>query len=107
MQKGNVFDAIPASLPKEISQGLLAAEGVCIERIVSAGQASPEGFWYDQEEHEWVLLLKGSAGLEIQGEESVRELAVGDYLFLPAHQRHRVVWTDACEETIWLAVFFS
>jgi len=105
-QTGNVFDAIAGNLPEEITQTLLEREGVRIESIVSTGQASPEGFWYDQAEHEWVLLLTGSAGLEIEGEVEVRTLKIGDFLLLPAHQRHRVVWTDTHTETIWLAIFF-
>jgi len=107
MEISNIFDAIPAHLPDEISQTLLDGDGVRIERIVSNGQASPEGFWYDQSEHEWVLLLAGSAGLELEGEARVRDLKAGDFLLLPAHQRHRVAWTDADSETIWLAIFFQ
>lgn len=106
MKPCNVFVDVPAGLPGEVIESLLSANGVRIERIVSHGQASPEGFWYDQEEHEWVLLLKGSAGLQVEGENSLRELGAGDYLLLPAHLRHRVAWTDASEETIWLAVFY-
>jgi len=103
----NIFDAIPAHLPEEISQTMLDGDGIRIERIVSNGQASPEGFWYDQSEHEWVLLLEGSAGLEIEGEDAVCNLRKGDYVLLSAHQRHRVAWTDADSETIWLAIFFQ
>ena len=107
METGNVFEALPANLPEEVTQTLLTHEGIRIERIVSSGQASPEGFWYDQPEHEWVLLLKGAAGLEIEGEGAVRPLKTGDFLLLPAHQKHRVAWTDADTETVWLTVFFQ
>ena len=31
-----------------------SALGLRIERIVSEGHVSPEGFWYDQDEPEWV-----------------------------------------------------
>ncbi len=105
MQTGNVFDAVARNLPEEVTHTLLAREGIRIESIVSTGQSSQEGFWYDQAEHEWVLLLTGSAGLEIEGEE-VRNLKAGDFLLLPAHRKHRVAWTDTEAETIWLAVFF-
>jgi len=105
MRISNMFEAIPANLPEEITQTLLDADGLRIERIVSTGQASPDGFWYDQPEHEWVLLLTGSAGLELEGE-GIRSLKAGDFLLLPAHQRHRIAWTDGYTETIWLAVFF-
>lgn len=77
-----------------------------IERIVSTGQASPEGFWYDQEEHEWVLLLSGSAGLRFEGEDGPRALGPGDQAHIPAHTRHRVEWTAEGEHTIWLAIFY-
>jgi len=103
----NLFEDIPAQLPEEISQTLLTATGIRIERIVSRGESSPEGFWYDQPEHEWVLLLAGSAGLEIEGGEHVRTLNPGDFLLLPAHRKHRVAWTESDAETIWLAVFYS
>lgn len=78
-----------------------------IERIVSTGQASPPGFWYDQEEDEWVLLLTGRAGLRLEGQENVRTLNPGDHVHIPAHTRHRVEWTDDQERTIWLAIFYS
>lgn len=105
MHAANLFDEIPGALPEEITQSLLTADGLRIGRIVSGGQASPEGFWYDQDEHEWVVLLGGSAGLEIEGE-GVRVLRPGDFVLLPAHCRHRVAWTDADGPTIWLAVFY-
>lgn len=77
-----------------------------IERIVSTGQASPPGFWYDQEEHEWVLLLAGRAGLRFEDEDEERELVPGDPVLIPAHARHRVEWTADDEPTIWLAIFY-
>jgi cupin 2 domain-containing protein len=82
------------------------APGVRIERIVSTGQATPEGQWYDQETDEWVLVVDGAARLRIEGEEADRELAAGDWVLLPAHCRHRVTWTQAEPPTIWLAVHF-
>ncbi|HEY6434435.1 MAG TPA: cupin domain-containing protein, partial [Acetobacteraceae bacterium] len=73
-------------------------------RIVSTGQASPPGFWYDQDWDEWVVLLAGSAGLQIEHEPAVRALHQGDYVAIPAHIRHRVEWTAPDQPTIWLAV---
>ncbi|MEW6293571.1 MAG: cupin domain-containing protein [Pseudomonadota bacterium] len=78
-----------------------------IERIVSTGQASPEGFWYDQPRDEWVLLLSGSAGLRFADEADVRELRPGDWLLIPAGCKHRVEWTDAAQPSVWLAVHFA
>ncbi|OIQ03901.1 MAG: phosphoribosylaminoimidazole carboxylase [Zetaproteobacteria bacterium CG06_land_8_20_14_3_00_59_53] len=105
MHATNLLDAIPAHLPEEITQTLLTADGLRIERIVSTGQCSPEGFWYDQDEHEWVVLLSGTAGLEIQGE-GVHRLKAGNFMLLPARRRHRVAWTDSDQPTVWLAVFY-
>ena len=96
----------PGDLTGEAMEVLAQAAHVRIERIVSRGHASPPGFWYDQAEHEWVALLAGQARLEFEGDE-VRELAPGDCLLIPAHQRHRVAWTTPATDSVWLAVFFS
>ncbi len=102
---GNLLAQIPTSLPHELLQTLLERPGIRIERIVSRGHASPSDFWYDQEEHEWVLLLQGAA--RVQFEDRTIELSPGDYVDIPAHQRHRVAWTTPDEVTIWLAVFHA
>ncbi len=103
--KRNLFDGIPADLPEELFTVLAENENVRIERIVSDGHASPEGFWYDQKQNEWVLLVSGSAVLTV-GDEQV-ELNSGDHLLIPAHQRHRVEATSTTEKTIWIAVHFT
>jgi cupin 2 domain-containing protein len=100
-QPGNLFDNLPALTSAEACETLLQTDAVKIERIVSHSAASPEGFWYDQEEDEWVLVIKGEARLLIHPDEQV-SMKAGDYLLLPAHCRHRVEWTS--EETIWVAV---
>jgi len=84
----------------ETVDSLLNGDGVRLERIVSRGQASPAGFWCDQEEAEWVMVLSGRARLTVEGETSDRELGPGDSLFLPAHCRHRVAWTAPDQATI-------
>ncbi len=99
----DVFAEIPADLPEELFQTLLSAPGVRIERIVSLGHASPEGFWYDQEWHEWVLLLRGAARLVFDGESPI-DLRPGAFVNIPAHRRHRVEWTDPTQPTVWLAI---
>jgi cupin 2 domain-containing protein len=104
--KGTLFGGIPADLPQELFETIGSAGRVRIERIVSRGHASPEGFWYDQEEHEFVLIVKGSAGLKIKERKDVLVLKTGDYLNIPAHVRHRVEWTDPTGDTIWLAVHY-
>lgn len=101
----NLYADMPNTLPAEIVNVLARGNGVRIERIVSRGHVSPEGFWYNQDESEWVVLLVGAARLRFED----REVALfpGDYLHIPAHQRHRVEWTAPDEPTVWLAVHFS
>jgi cupin 2 domain-containing protein len=104
VRSGNIFAELPASALNEAISILAEWPGARIERIVSTGQASPPGFWYDQDWTEWVIVLAGSAGLRIEGEDSPRILAPGDYLEIPSHVRHRVERTDPDRPTVWLAV---
>jgi cupin 2 domain-containing protein len=104
--RGNLLASLPQGLAAEQTIALLTNANVRIERIVSTGQASPPGFWYDQDWAEWVLVLAGSAGVLIDGEAEPRVLRPGDYLLIPAHRRHRVAWTEAERPTVWLAVHF-
>lgn len=106
MSTNNLFSGIPAKLPEELIEELVAQPSVRIERIISKGHASPSGFWYDQSEHEWVIVLQGEALLQLEGETEPVRLRSGDYINLPAHVKHRVEWTDPDLETIWLAVFY-
>lgn len=101
---GSLLSDIPASLPDERFDTLLARPGLRIERIVSTGHASPPDFWYDQPQDEWVCVIAGSASLVIEGEAAPRMMKPGDWIEIPAHKRHRVVWTDASCPTVWLAV---
>jgi len=98
---------LPQHLPDELVTTLLEATNVRIERIVSHGHASPEGVWFDQDQHEWVMVLKGAARLRFEGDDQVVEMKPGDFLNIPAHSRHRVEWTTADEPTIWLAVHYK
>lgn len=103
---GNLLSEIPGYLPEETFEELITGNGVKIERILSKGHASPEGFWYDQPENEWVLVVKGAARLQIWGQNEPVTLTAGMYINLPAHVKHRVEWTKEDEETVWLAVFY-
>jgi cupin 2 domain-containing protein len=103
----NLFDAIPDDLPEELTETLLTCREVRVERIVSRGHFSPPGFWFDQEENEWILLLSGSAVISYDGSSREVTLKPGDYLNIPAHTRHRVERTDLEGETVWLAIFYS
>ena len=100
----NIFAQLPAQLERERFDELLRAEHLRIERIVSQGQTSPE--WYDQIENEWVMVLEGSGTILFEDGVEI-ELNKGDYVDIPAHRRHKVIWTDPENLTIWLAIFYS
>lgn len=104
----NLFDGLPQTpQPEELFETLCARPGVRIERIVSTGQCSPPGFWYDQPGDEWVALLSGSATLRFEDEATGRDLRAGDWVFIAAHRRHRVERTDAATPSVWLAVHLN
>ncbi len=107
ISKKNIFSDIPAELQNELLEEMLKGSTFRVERIVSRGQASEEGFWYDQDESEWVILLQGSAGLCFEGKEELVVLHPGDYIRIPQHYKHRVEWTDTDQETVWLAVYYK
>ena len=102
----NIFSSIPDDIPQELFQDILTTDKFRIERIVSKGQSSPEGFWYDQDENEWLILLRGSAGLLFEGNDNIIELKPGDYINISANRKHRVEWTDRTTETVWIAVMY-
>src|SRR6185295_1833767 len=99
----NLFADLPQDLPEELLQTIFRRSNLRIERIVSHGHSSPAGFWYDQKQPEWVLLVKGAARLQFDGEEPL-DLVPGSIIDIPAHKRHRVEWTTPDEPTIWLAI---
>jgi cupin 2 domain-containing protein len=97
--------AIPTGAPgEETSATLLRHPAFTLEHIVSRGAASPDGFWYDQDRSEWVLLLRGAAELRCESGESIA-LTAGDPLLIPAHCRHRVEHTSP--DALWLALFYQ
>lgn len=106
MNVNNIFENIPAALPEELIDIIFWKDNVKIERIVSRGHSSPDTFWYDQQQDEYVILLKGKAGLLFQDRDDVVVLKPGDYINIPAHVKHRVEWTSRDEETVWLAVHY-
>jgi cupin 2 domain-containing protein len=101
----NVFDDLPQHLPKELVQTLIHAADVRIERIISHGHASPSNFWYNQPQHEWVIVLKGEARLQF--EDGMIEMKPGDFINIPAFKKHRVDWTTPGEPTVWLGVRYG
>jgi cupin 2 domain-containing protein len=105
MANPNLFTDLPSALPEELFTHLLQTPGIRIERIVSQGHKSADGFWYDQPTGEWVIVLKGAARIEF--EDSAIDMGPGDYLDIPARRKHRVAWTTPDEPTIWLAVYYG
>ncbi|OUT62665.1 MAG: phosphoribosylaminoimidazole carboxylase [Rhodopirellula sp. TMED11] len=103
----NLFADLPTDLTDELVNVLAESAHVRIERLVSTGQCSEPGFWYDQKEHEWVIVLKGQASLLFENEDDPVTMLPGDHVLIPAHRRHRVEWTTPDESTVWLAVFYS
>jgi len=102
----NLLRDLPPAGAGEIVELVTAGGAVRIERIVSHGEASPEGFWYDQDEAEFVLVLSGAARLGFADGETVA-LGPGDWVDIAPHRRHRVEWTDPDQPTVWLAVFYK
>ena len=107
MRTANLLQDLPSTERGERLEVLAGGAGVRIERIVSPPRhRSPAGFWYDQRDEEWVLLVAGAAALEVEGREGLVELAVGDWAHIPAGCRHRVAWTADETPTIWLAIHY-
>lgn len=102
----NLLTPCDGQLEHEHLDEILRRPHVRIERIVSRGHRSPPDFWYDQEENEWVAVLAGRAGLRFESEPEILEVGPGDHVNIPAHTRHRVEWTSADQDTVWLAVFY-
>jgi cupin 2 domain-containing protein len=102
----NLLRDLPPGGAGEVTERLAGGRVVRIERIVSHGEASPAGFWYDQDEAEFVLVLSGAARLRF-AEGGVMALDPGDWVDIAPHRRHRVDWTDPEQPTVWLAVFYQ
>lgn len=106
ISSGNLFDIGKPTAPGEQVDTLVQQAGVTIERIVSTGQASAPGFWYDSPRAEWVVLLSGAAALEFEGDPQLHPMRPGDHVLIEAHCRHRVAWTSEAEPSVWLAVYY-
>jgi cupin 2 domain-containing protein len=108
MKSFNLFDlsTLAPALEAETFQDILQAPHLRIERIVSHGHTSPAEGWYDQAEHEWVLVLEGRGELSFDDGRTVA-LGKGEHIHIPAHCKHRVSWTDPAQATVWLAVFYT
>ncbi len=103
-RRGNLLAPLPSRAVAEQVDRLIDGPNLRIERIVSTGQASAPGFWYDQSDDEFVVLLAGAARLYFEDGDLRFDLQPGDWVEIPAHARHRVEWTQADPPTVWLAV---
>ena len=106
MRKGNIYGKIPKKLPKELFNTIIYGNKIKIERIVSKKHKSPKGYWYDQNENEFVMILKGNAELTFIVNKKFKKLKMrkGNYVNIPSHLKHRVDKTS--KETVWLAIFY-
>lgn len=107
MKFGNLYRPLPPPADDEVFDDLASGGEFTLQRIVSTGQATAEGEWYDQTTDEWVVLLTGSARLRFETGDELLEMKPGNYVHIPAHCRHRVESTAAGEETVWLALHFK
>lgn len=97
-QTGNLYADAHAPPTGERFDSLLDLGQVKIERIVSSALPEPEV--YQQEQDEWVVLLRGQADLYLA--DQTLTLTEGDYVFIPRGAPHRV--TRTAPGTVWLAV---
>jgi len=102
---GNIFKHLPDDLSDEVFETIVHSEQLKIERIVSSGHRSPDSGWYDQEQDEWVMVLKGEASILFENKETI-SLKAGDYITIAAHNKHRVIKTSEVTETVWLAIHY-
>jgi len=103
----NIFSHLSEPAAAEALDTLLQTDNFRLERIVSHGQTSDKDFWYDQDQAEWVILLSGGARLRFAKQNKEIKLHPGDYLNIPAHQKHRVTWTDPDRPSVWLAIHYE
>jgi cupin 2 domain-containing protein len=103
--EGTIFCNLNTCSKEEIFNTLFSEKNIKIEQIISSGHISPAEGWYVQEQNEWVLLLEGDAKLEFEND-LIKTLKKGDYLLIPAHCKHKVIYTSSEPQCIWLAVFF-
>ncbi|MCC0178918.1 cupin domain-containing protein [Waterburya agarophytonicola K14] len=104
-RENNIFKLPIALLQQEFSETLLNNDRILIEKIVSTGQVTPPGEWYDQEKNEWLIVLQGEGELSYEDGSRIK-LNVGDYWLIPAHRKHRVEYTSIEPPCIWLTIFF-
>ena len=107
MKTSNIFSNTPKNSSDELFEEILQTQSFTLERIISVKPSLPKDQWYDQQQNEWVMVLKGAAGLRFADNDNVVVMKPGDYLKIPARLKHRVEWTDPTQETVWLAIHYS
>lgn len=107
MEIKNIYADIPAELPEELTEEFFANGNIQIGRIVSRGHKSPPDYWYDQDQDEFVLLVRGEARVFFEDPDENIELTPGDWIIIPAHRRHRLIQTSEESDTIWLCMFYQ
>ena len=105
LQTGNLFSGEAKREDEERIDMLVTGQRLNVERIVSMGHTSPDGFWYDDSRAEWVVLLSGAAVLEFEEDATLQDMRPGDYVLIGPHCRHRVAWTHEQQQTVWLAIY--
>ena len=92
---------------EESTRVLASAETWRLLLIASNGYRSPHDEWMDQADHEWVLVLRGSACVALRNPARIVDLSPGDHLLIPPHQRHKLERTDPDPGTLWLALHWN
>jgi len=103
----NIFKNLPGDKSEEIFEDIIVKSGFKLERIVSNGQSTAEGQWYDQKRDEWIVLLSGAAELLFEGDSETLKMTPGDYILIPAGKKHRVVSTDSTKTSVWIALHYD
>lgn len=89
---------------EEYTETMLSGDNWRLERIISRGHVSPEGFWYEQNEDEWGrgAPRRGRNHVGRRNEMHVKKRRKRAY---SAKCRHRVSRTSENPECIWLCFF--
>lgn len=102
----NLLNQLKPQLGKERHRLIHSGPNWRLELIHSSDASSSSGYWYDQPEHEWITLLRGSATLLLKDPDESLDLSVADQVHLVPHRLHRVERTDPPPGTVWLALFW-
>lgn len=102
----NIFSLLQVNTTNEYFEDIISEADFRIERIISDGHTTPDDFWYNQDEDEFVLLLKGFAKLMFE-DGSIIELNEGDYVIIDKHKKHKVIYTSTETKTFWITCYYK